>query len=74
MKYVVAVKREARGQLKGTLAELLKNIPGVQCIVGDADATRLQVELTPEGYEGLQKASQGRLHIEPLILRQRLST
>jgi len=67
MRYVVAVKREARGQWTESLSEFLTRIPGAGNILSSPDSPRVQVDLTTEGVQRLQEVAGHMLHIEPLI-------
>jgi hypothetical protein len=73
MKYVVAFKREARGQMKQGLTQLLATIPGADNIVGSDNDVRVQVDLTPEAIAKLQEVAPGQLYIEPLYAHKALS-
>ena len=73
MRYVVAVKREARARMKQPLSKLLAGISGVQNIVGDDAAMRAQADLTPEAVEQLEQVAPGQLYIEPLLAHRALS-
>jgi hypothetical protein len=72
MRYVVAVKREARAEMKQPLSDLLAGISGVQNIVGDDAAMRAQADLTPEAVEELKQAAPEQLYIEPLLAHKAL--
>jgi len=74
MKYVVALKREARGQLKESLCQFLAKIPGAGNIVGDDDAVRVQVDLTPEAVAQLEKLGADLMYIEPLVAHKAFSS
>lgn len=73
MRYAVAVKREARAQMKQPLSELLAGVAGVENIVGDDEAMRAQADLTPEAVEELEQVAPGKLYIEPLLAHRALS-
>jgi hypothetical protein len=74
MKYVVALKREARNTFHGSLADYLRPLPGVCQVTGEAGTTRVQVEVTEEGYAEINRLSEGRFHIEPLITHRPIGT
>ena len=73
MKYIVAVKREARSQMKQPLSQLLAGISGAQNIVGDDSAMRAQADLTPQAIHQLQQVAPDLLYIEPLIAHKAIT-
>ena len=74
MRYIVAVKREARGKMTESLSDLLDRVPGLQTMGGDENAGRYQVEATPQALDELNRISADRLHVEPLIMHERVAT
>jgi hypothetical protein len=73
MKYIIAVKREARDTLDGNLLEVVKNAPGVEPVGNSPSPWRVQVEATPEAITELQNTTGDKLLIEPLIYHEALS-
>jgi hypothetical protein len=73
MKYIIAIKREARDSLAGNLLEVVNKVPGVEPVGNSPSPWRLQVEATPEGITELQNATGDKLEVEPLIFHKTLS-
>jgi hypothetical protein len=72
MRYVIAVKREARSKMTEKLSDLLNRVRGLKTVGGDESLGRYQVEATPEAVDELNRLSADRLHVEPLIEHERL--
>jgi hypothetical protein len=73
MKYVIAVKREARDTLGDSLSEIVKGVSGVDPVGKSPNPVRMQVEATPEGIAKLQDLIGDKILIEPLILHEAFS-
>ncbi len=65
--YIVAVKREQRGQVPADWADALEDLDGVT-VTKRSGKNRLSVQATPEGIEALRKKLGGFCHIEPVIV------
>jgi len=74
MRYIVAVKREARNQMTEKLSDILDRVPGLQTVGGDEGSGRYQIEATPQAVDELHRISSDRLHVEPVIAHQPLTT
>jgi hypothetical protein len=70
MKYIIAVKREARDRLGDGLSEVVKGVPGVEPVGSSPNSWRMQVEATPEGITVLKNVTRNDLLIEPLIYHE----
>jgi len=73
MKYIIAVKREARETLGENLLEIVSHTPGVEPVGNSPSPWRLQVEATPEGIEALKDAGENKLLIEPIVYHDAFS-
>jgi hypothetical protein len=70
MKYIIAVKREARDTLDGNLLEFVKKVPGVEPVGNSPSPWRMQVEATPEGITALQLVTGDKLLVERLVYHE----
>lgn len=73
MRYIVAVKREARNKMTEKLSDILDRVPGLQTLGGDEWSGRYQIEATPQAVDELNRISSDFLHVEPLIAHQPLA-
>jgi hypothetical protein len=71
MKYLVALKREARGRAPSGWQQKLASLPGVQAESG-LGTDRVHIEATDEGVERARRTLGEFLHIEPIVYRQAL--
>ncbi|MEO7653507.1 MAG: hypothetical protein ABIZ80_23865 [Bryobacteraceae bacterium] len=68
--YVIAVRRDARGSAPADWSESLKRIPGLE-IRGAGNASRVQVEASPEAIASVRKKLGAFCHIEPAIVHKK---
>jgi hypothetical protein len=74
MRYIVAIKREARNKMTEKLSDILNRVQGLRTVGGDENTGRYQVEATPQALDELNRISSDRLHVEPVIMHERLAT
>ena len=74
MRYIVAVKREARDKMTEKVSDILNRVQGLETVGGDERSGRYQIEATPQAVDELNRISSDLLHVEPLIAHQPLAT
>jgi hypothetical protein len=68
--YLIALKRETRGQAPADWARRVRDVPGVR-LLGDDKAPVLRVEASPEAVEEIRRHVGPYLNIEPVIAHQK---
>jgi hypothetical protein len=64
--FVIAVKRDRRGEVPADWVDVVRGTSGLT-VMGDANATRLQVRATPAAIEQVRTQLSDYLHIEKMI-------